>query len=36
MNFVVNIMPYQEQFHSRSNSESGFVDDKKMFVWTVS
>ena len=28
--FVENTMPYLEQYHQRSNSESGFAADKKM------
>ena len=28
--FVHNTMPYLEQYHQRSNSESGFAADKKM------
>ncbi len=28
--FVVDIMSYLEQYHQRSNSESGFAADKKM------
>ena len=34
--FVENTMPYLEEYHRRSNSESGFAADKKMFVWNVS
>ena len=33
--FVGNTMPYLEQYHQRSNSESGFAADKKMLGWTV-
>ena len=33
--FVENTMPYLEQYHQRSNSESGFAADKKMFGWNV-
>ncbi len=31
--FVRNTMRYLEQYHQRSNSESGFAADKKMFGW---
>jgi len=34
-NFVENTMPYLEQYHQRSNSESGFAADKKMLGWGV-
>ena len=33
--FVENTMPYLEQYHQRSNSESGFAADKKMFGWNI-
>ncbi len=33
--FVQNTMPYLEQYHKRSNSESGFAADKKMLGWGV-
>jgi transposase len=33
--FVVDTMPYLEQYHQRSNSESGFAADKKMLGWNV-
>ena len=33
--FVENTMPYLEQYHQRSNSESGFAADKKMFVCNI-
>ena len=33
--FVENTMPYMEQYHKRSNSESGFAADKKMLGWNV-
>ena len=32
---VQNTMPYLEQYHKRSNSESGFAADKKMLGWGV-
>ncbi|MEM0130092.1 MAG: hypothetical protein QXW75_01365 [Thermoplasmatales archaeon] len=32
---VENIMRYREQYHQRSNSESGFASDKKMLGWGV-
>ena len=28
--FVENTIPYPEQYHQRSNSETGFATDKKM------
>jgi transposase len=28
-------MSYLEQYHQRSNSESGFAADKKMLGWNV-
>ena len=28
--FVLNIMPYLEEYHQRSDSESGFATDKKI------
>ena len=34
--FVENTMPYLEQYHQRSNSESGFAADKKMLGWNIS
>ncbi len=33
--FVENTMPYLEQYHQRSNSESGFAADKKMLGWNI-
>ena len=33
--FVLNTMPYLEQYHQRSNSESGFTADKEMPGWNV-
>ena len=33
--FVYNTMPYLEQYHQRSNSESGFAADKKMLGWNI-
>ena len=33
--FVHNTIPYLEQYHQRSNSESGFAADKKMLGWNV-
>ena len=33
--FVRNTMKYLEQYHKRSNSESGFAADKKMFGWSI-
>ena len=33
--FVVDTMSYLEQYHQRSNSESGFAADKKMLGWNV-
>ena len=33
--FVENTMPYLEEYHQRSNSESGFAADKRMFGWNV-
>ncbi|MCL5988777.1 MAG: ISNCY family transposase [Candidatus Thermoplasmatota archaeon] len=33
--FVENTMPYLEEYHQRSNSESGFAADKKMLGWNV-
>ncbi len=33
--FLLNTMPYLEQYHKRSNSESGFSADKKMIGWNV-
>ena len=33
--FIENTMPYLEQYHQRSNSESGFAADKKMLGWNV-
>lgn len=35
MEFVRNTMKYLEQYHQRSNSESGFAADKKMFGWSI-
>jgi transposase len=33
--FVRNTMKYLEKYHQRSNSESGFAADKKMFGWSI-
>ena len=33
--FVLNTMSYLEEYHQRSNSESGFAADKKMLGWNV-
>ena len=33
--FVLNTVPYLEQYHQRSNSESGFAADKKMLGWNI-
>jgi transposase len=33
--FVENTMPYLEQYHRRSNSESCFSADKKMLGWNI-
>ena len=33
--FIENTMPYLEQYHQRSNSESGFAADKKMLGWNI-
>jgi transposase len=33
--FVKNTMNYLEQYHLRSNSESGFAADKKMLGWGI-
>jgi len=33
--FVENTMPYLEQYHQRSNSESGFAADKRMLGWSI-
>jgi transposase len=33
--FVENTMHYMEEYHQRSNSESGFAADKKMLGWNV-
>jgi len=33
--FVENTMNYLEQYHQRSNSESGFAADKKMLGWNI-
>ena len=33
--FVEDTMKYLEQYHQRSNSESGFAADKKMLGWNV-
>ncbi len=33
--FVENTIPYLEQYHQRSNSESGFAADKKMLGWNI-
>ena len=33
--FVENTIPYLEEYHQRSNSESGFATDKKMLGWNV-
>ena len=34
--FLLNTVPYLEQYHHRSNSESGFAADKKMLGQNVS
>jgi transposase len=33
--FVRNTLKYLEEYHQRSNSESGFAADKKMFGWSI-
>lgn len=33
--FVTNTVKYLEQYHQRSNSESGFAADKKMLGWSI-
>ena len=33
--FVEDTINYLEQYHQRSNSESGFAADKKMFGWNI-
>ncbi len=33
--FVLKTMPYLEEYHQRSNSESGFAADKKMLGWNI-
>ena len=33
--FVENTIPYLEEYHQRSNSESGFAADKKMLGWNI-
>ena len=33
--FVQYTIPYMEQYHQRSNSESGFTSDKKMPGWNI-
>lgn len=33
--FVKNTVSYLEQYHKRSNSESGFAADKKMLGWGI-
>jgi transposase len=33
--FLLNTVPYMEQYHQRSNSESGFAADKKMLGWNI-
>ncbi|MHB2036666.1 MAG: ISNCY-like element ISFac3 family transposase [Nitrososphaerales archaeon] len=33
--FITNTMQYLEQYHKRSNSESGFAADKKMLGWGI-
>ena len=33
--FVGNTVPFLEQYHQRSNSESGFSADKKMLGWNI-
>ena len=33
--FVMNTIPYLEQYHQRSNSESGFAAVKKMLGWNI-
>lgn len=34
--FAENTMKYLEEYHQRSNSESGFAADKKMLVRNIS
>ncbi len=33
--FLLDTVPYLEQYHQRSNSESGFAADKKMLGWNI-
>jgi hypothetical protein len=33
--FVENTIPYLEQYHKKSNTESGFAADKKMLGWKI-
>lgn len=33
--FVGDTLKYLEQYHRRSNSESGFAADKKMLGWNI-
>ena len=33
--FVLHTMTYLEEYHQRSNSESGFAADKKMLGWNI-
>ena len=33
--FALNTMPYLEECHQKSNSESGFAADKKMLGWNI-
>jgi len=33
--FLLNTVTYLEQYHQRSNSESGFAADKKMLGWNI-
>ena len=33
--FVLNTMPYQEEYHQRSNSKSGFAADKRVLGWNI-
>ena len=33
--FITNTVGYLEEYHRRSNSESGFAQDKKLLGWTV-
>ncbi len=33
--FILDTVPYLEQYHQRSNSESAFCADKKMLGWNI-